>query len=165
MSLDGRISLTNSVSTALSGSKARERVQYLRHEHDAILVGGTTAAVDNPSLTDRSSLPVDVRLRRSSHRLRCPVINTATTADAPTLCQTNCIARDHPAVDGCGVESFRSSGSSKPPRFFRGLNEGYSSGWLKAVPPGQAPHRRKLVDKVTFFIAPILIVEAILPSR
>jgi diaminohydroxyphosphoribosylaminopyrimidine deaminase/5-amino-6-(5-phosphoribosylamino)uracil reductase len=54
MSLDGRISLNNSVSTALSGEASKERVQELRHENDAILVGGVTAAVDNPSLTDRS---------------------------------------------------------------------------------------------------------------
>ncbi len=54
MSLDGRISLKNSVSTALSGEESSKRVQYLRHEYDAILVGGNTAFVDDPSLTDRS---------------------------------------------------------------------------------------------------------------
>ncbi len=57
MSLDGRISLTNSVSTALSGKESAEKVQNLRHEHDAILVGGNTALADNPSLTDRSGKP------------------------------------------------------------------------------------------------------------
>ncbi|KXJ99181.1 MAG: 5-amino-6-(5-phosphoribosylamino)uracil reductase, partial [Acidobacteria bacterium OLB17] len=55
-SLDGRISLSSSVSTYLTGEAARERVQRLRHEHDAILVGGTTVAVDDPKLTDRSGL-------------------------------------------------------------------------------------------------------------
>ena len=54
MSLDGRISLGNSVSTALSGEAALKRVHELRHEYDAILIGGNTAGVDNPSLTDRS---------------------------------------------------------------------------------------------------------------
>ena len=54
MSLDGRISLHNSVSTALTSGAARARVQELRHEYDAILVGGNTAAVDDPKLTDRS---------------------------------------------------------------------------------------------------------------
>lgn len=54
MSLDGRISLQSSVSTTLSGKESATRVQNLRHEHDAILVGGNTAFVDNPSLTDRS---------------------------------------------------------------------------------------------------------------
>ncbi|MGI8669335.1 MAG: bifunctional diaminohydroxyphosphoribosylaminopyrimidine deaminase/5-amino-6-(5-phosphoribosylamino)uracil reductase RibD [Aridibacter sp.] len=54
MSLDGRISLNNSVSTALSGKESAKRVQQLRYENDAILIGGNTAFVDNPSLTDRS---------------------------------------------------------------------------------------------------------------
>jgi diaminohydroxyphosphoribosylaminopyrimidine deaminase/5-amino-6-(5-phosphoribosylamino)uracil reductase len=53
-SLDGRISFGSSVSTALSGDVARTRVQEMRHEHDAILIGGNTAAVDDPNLTDRS---------------------------------------------------------------------------------------------------------------
>jgi diaminohydroxyphosphoribosylaminopyrimidine deaminase/5-amino-6-(5-phosphoribosylamino)uracil reductase len=57
MSLDGRISLNKSVSTALSGKAARDRVQDLRHEYDAILIGGNTAFVDDPSLTDRSGKP------------------------------------------------------------------------------------------------------------
>jgi len=56
-SLDGRISLSSSVSTYLSSDEARKRVQELRHEYDAILIGGTTVAVDDPSLTDRSGLP------------------------------------------------------------------------------------------------------------
>ncbi len=54
MSLDGRISLNGSVSTALSGPEAFTRVHALRHEYDAILVGGNTAVVDDPGLTDRS---------------------------------------------------------------------------------------------------------------
>lgn len=56
-SLDGRISLGRSVSTALSGESARARVHELRHEYDAILVGSNTAAVDDPNLTDRSGKP------------------------------------------------------------------------------------------------------------
>ncbi len=76
MSLDGRISLNNSVSTALSGVESSKRVQELRHEHDAILVGGNTAFVDNPSLTDRSGnerhrklvrVVLDNRLRMSEN--------------------------------------------------------------------------------------------------
>jgi diaminohydroxyphosphoribosylaminopyrimidine deaminase / 5-amino-6-(5-phosphoribosylamino)uracil reductase len=54
MSIDGRIALRKSVSTALSGADALTRVHELRHEYDAILVGSNTAVVDNPSLTDRS---------------------------------------------------------------------------------------------------------------
>lgn len=53
-SVDGRISLDRTVSTGLTSAEARAAVQDLRHEYDAILIGGNTAAVDNPNLTDRS---------------------------------------------------------------------------------------------------------------
>ena len=95
LSLDGRISLMNSVSTALSGDAARKRVHELRHEHDAILVGSNTATVDNPSLTDRSGKPRRRPLARVilDNRLRLPVDSTlaTTTNEAPTLVFTNCI--------------------------------------------------------------------------
>lgn len=95
MSLDGRISLKSSVSTALSGEAARNRVQELRHEHDAILVGSNTAAVDNPSLTDRSGKPRRRPLARVvlDNRLRLPIdsILATTTNEAPTIVITNCI--------------------------------------------------------------------------
>jgi diaminohydroxyphosphoribosylaminopyrimidine deaminase / 5-amino-6-(5-phosphoribosylamino)uracil reductase len=93
MSLDGRISVDGSVSTALSGEAARGRVQELRHEYDAILIGGNTAAVDDPSLTDRSGKPrrrplirivLDNRLQIAlDSRLALP------TADSPTIVFTN----------------------------------------------------------------------------
>jgi diaminohydroxyphosphoribosylaminopyrimidine deaminase / 5-amino-6-(5-phosphoribosylamino)uracil reductase len=95
MSLDGRISLGNSVSTALSGDAARRRVQEFRHEHDAILIGATTAVVDDPSLTDRSGYPRRRPLVRvvldNSLRLPPDSILASTTNIAPTLVMTNCV--------------------------------------------------------------------------
>ncbi|MDI1241983.1 MAG: bifunctional diaminohydroxyphosphoribosylaminopyrimidine deaminase/5-amino-6-(5-phosphoribosylamino)uracil reductase RibD, partial [bacterium] len=109
MSLDGRISLNKSVSTALSGEAARNRVQELRHEHDAILVGSNTAFTDNPILTDRSGLPRRRALARIvlDNRLRLPLdsILATTTDEAPTLVFTNNI--DPPTVrklQNTGVE-------------------------------------------------------------
>ena len=93
MSLDGRISVDDSVSTALSGDIARKRVQDMRHEHDAILVGGNTAAVDNPSLTDRSGKPRRRPLTRVilDNRLQIPLNATVvtTSGEAPTIIFTN----------------------------------------------------------------------------
>lgn len=93
MSLDGRIALKNSVSTAISGEVAQDRVQELRHEHDAILVGGNTAFIDNPSLTDRSGKPRRRPLTRIilDNRLRIPLDSTLVkTADEfPTTVFTN----------------------------------------------------------------------------
>lgn len=93
MSLDGRISLGQSISTALSGEAARSRVQALRHEHDAILVGGNTAFVDDPSLTDRSGLPRRRPLVRVvlDNRLRIPFDGklVVTARETPTLVISN----------------------------------------------------------------------------
>ncbi len=92
-SLDGRISLSQSVSTALTGEEARNRVQEIRHSHDAILVGGNTAFVDDPELTDRSGRPrrrplVRVILdNRLQLRLESRLVQSA--IDYPLLVFTN----------------------------------------------------------------------------
>ena len=57
MSIDGKIATRTGDSRWVSGPEALARVHELRHEYDAIMIGGRTAAVDNPLLTDRSGLP------------------------------------------------------------------------------------------------------------
>ena len=93
MSLDGRISLNRIVSTALSSEGAIKRVHEFRHEHDAILVGGNTAFVDDPSLTDRSGLDRRRPLVRVilDNRLRLPVGSklVGTAREVPTLVVSN----------------------------------------------------------------------------
>jgi diaminohydroxyphosphoribosylaminopyrimidine deaminase/5-amino-6-(5-phosphoribosylamino)uracil reductase len=93
MSLDGRISLGRSISTALSGEAALKRVHEMRHEHDAILVGANTVVVDDPSLTDRSGLKRRRNLVRVilDNRLRIPVDSqvVATAKDIPTIVVSN----------------------------------------------------------------------------
>lgn len=107
MSLDGRISLGRSISTALSGEDALARVQEMRHEHDAILVGGTTAAVDNPSLTDRSRRPRRRPLVRVvlDNRLRLPADSTlaTTSREVPTLVVSS-------STDDSKAETLRAQG-------------------------------------------------------
>lgn len=93
MSLDGRISLGRSISTAFSGEAALKRVHEMRHEHDAILVGANTVVVDDPSLTDRSGINRRRKLVRVvlDNRLRTPV-NAAvvtTAKDIPTIIVSN----------------------------------------------------------------------------
>jgi diaminohydroxyphosphoribosylaminopyrimidine deaminase/5-amino-6-(5-phosphoribosylamino)uracil reductase len=109
VSLDGRISVNGSVSTALTGDAARRRVQEFRHEHDAILVGSNTAVVDDPILTDRSGklrrrplvrVILDRRLRSHSG-LR--IVRTA--RDLPTLIFTELQNIDRAGeLKDCGVE-------------------------------------------------------------
>jgi diaminohydroxyphosphoribosylaminopyrimidine deaminase/5-amino-6-(5-phosphoribosylamino)uracil reductase len=53
VSLDGKIALKDGSSQWITGEEARARAHFLRHCHDAILVGAGTATVDNPQLSVR----------------------------------------------------------------------------------------------------------------
>ncbi|NWK54928.1 bifunctional diaminohydroxyphosphoribosylaminopyrimidine deaminase/5-amino-6-(5-phosphoribosylamino)uracil reductase RibD [Verrucomicrobiaceae bacterium N1E253] len=58
LSLDGRVTRPPGEGQWLTSPESRERVQRIRFECDAIITGGRTFRVDNPSLTLRSpSLP------------------------------------------------------------------------------------------------------------
>ncbi|KAI5778919.1 riboflavin biosynthesis protein RibD domain-containing protein [Geopyxis carbonaria] len=52
-SLDSNISLAPGVQTALSGAGSKALTHYLRSQHDAILVGSSTAIADDPGLNCR----------------------------------------------------------------------------------------------------------------
>ena len=62
LSLDGRIapapgSAPRGAPVFLTGEKAREQVQDMRHAADAVITGINTVLQDDPNLTDRSGLP------------------------------------------------------------------------------------------------------------
>lgn len=62
LSLDGRIapapgSTPRGAPVFLTGEKAREQVQQMRHCADAVITGVNTVLQDDPHLTDRSGLP------------------------------------------------------------------------------------------------------------
>ena len=165
MSLDGRISLNNSVSTALSSAAAMKRVHELRHEHDAILIGGNTAFVDNPSLTDRSGkqrrrplvrvvLDNQLRLTEVSHLI-------STSGETPTIIFTN-------STDAGKLSVLRALGADvvESPMGGRDLNGVLAE--LKRrdiqsvlVEGGSqiagAFCDARLVDKLTLIVAPIVI--------
>ena len=54
VSLDGKVATFGGESRWITGEEARARVHELRHQYDAIMVGGRTAEADDPLLTDRS---------------------------------------------------------------------------------------------------------------
>jgi diaminohydroxyphosphoribosylaminopyrimidine deaminase/5-amino-6-(5-phosphoribosylamino)uracil reductase len=56
-SREGFIAPFGRTRTQLTGPEANEKVQELRHAHDAILVGVGTVVADDPLLTDRSGKP------------------------------------------------------------------------------------------------------------
>jgi diaminohydroxyphosphoribosylaminopyrimidine deaminase / 5-amino-6-(5-phosphoribosylamino)uracil reductase len=163
MSLDGRISLENSVSTTLSGKESAVKVQNLRHEHDAILVGGNTALVDNPSLTDRSGKPRRRKLVRVilDNRLQIPLeSNLVTTAkETPTLVISN-------SGNEAKISLLTSKNVDVARVNARDLNEvleelGKRELQSVLVEGGTeiagAFVDAKLVDKLTFIVAPIVI--------
>jgi diaminohydroxyphosphoribosylaminopyrimidine deaminase/5-amino-6-(5-phosphoribosylamino)uracil reductase len=57
ITLDGKISAPDDNRGWITSARAREHVQELRHDHDAILTGIGTVLADDPMLTDRTGLP------------------------------------------------------------------------------------------------------------
>ena len=165
MSLDGRRSLRSSMSTALSGPAALERVHGMRHEHDAILIGGNTALVDDPVLTDRSALirrrPL-VRVLLDNRLQVSPESAIASTADTvPTIIFTNSKDQEKIAdLEGKGISVIASEfGGRDLTRVLAELKgreiqsvlvEGGSEIAGAFLDAG-------LVDKVTFLYAPLVI--------
>ncbi len=163
MSLDGRISLNSSVSTALSNSDAIRRVHEFRHEHDAILVGSNTAYVDDPSLTDRSGS----RRRRPlvrvmlDNRLRIPVSSklVLTASESPTLVISN-------SPDTKKINKLAAQGVdvvSADARDLEAVLQVLRSHEIQSVlveggtGVAGAFHDAGLIDKLTMMVAPIVI--------
>jgi len=165
MSLDGRISVDNSVSTALSGADALGRVHQLRHEYDAILIGANTAVVDDPSLTDRSGKPRRRPLVRvvldNTLRLALDSKLVTTAGKTPTLVFTN--SRDQKkiaALRESEVEVIESDMGGRDLAHVlaelrdRGLQSVLVEGGSEVA--GTFVDAR-LVDKVSFIISPMII--------
>jgi diaminohydroxyphosphoribosylaminopyrimidine deaminase/5-amino-6-(5-phosphoribosylamino)uracil reductase len=163
ISLDGRISLRDSVSTALSGQAARERVQELRHEHDAILVGGNTAFVDDPSLTDRSGLPRRRPLVRvildNRFRIKPESQLVRTARDIPTIVVTT-HGKDTSNIKELGVDVVEVPSGGRDLNAVLGMlaeREIQSVLVEGGTEVAGAFCDARLVDKVTFIAAPLII--------
>ena len=95
VSLDGKIALPDGQSQWITSAVARQHVQQLRFEHDAIIVGVETVIQDDPRLTLRlqdKTKPPDkpfVRIILDS-RGRVPIASTciATARETPTVIAT-----------------------------------------------------------------------------
>jgi diaminohydroxyphosphoribosylaminopyrimidine deaminase/5-amino-6-(5-phosphoribosylamino)uracil reductase len=57
VSLDGKVATATGDSRWITSEESRARVHQLRHQYDAIMVGGRTVRADDPLLTDRSGRP------------------------------------------------------------------------------------------------------------
>jgi diaminohydroxyphosphoribosylaminopyrimidine deaminase/5-amino-6-(5-phosphoribosylamino)uracil reductase len=165
MSLDGRISINKDVSTALSGDGALKRVHDLRHEYDAILVGGNTARVDNPNLTDRSGKPRRRPLVRVvlDNRLSIPVDSNLVGSANETAVIVFTKSQDHDKMAVLrerGVEVVESDRGGRDLDFV--LNELKKRDIQSVLVEGGSEIAgafcdARLVDKFTFIAAPMIL--------
>ncbi|MDQ6788066.1 MAG: bifunctional diaminohydroxyphosphoribosylaminopyrimidine deaminase/5-amino-6-(5-phosphoribosylamino)uracil reductase RibD [Acidobacteriota bacterium] len=165
ISLDGRIATRTGDSKWITGEESLKKSQLLRHEYDAILVGANTVAVDNPSLTDRSDLPRRRPLARivldNSLKISLSANLVLTAKDAPTIIFTD--SDDAEKIKNLkdeGIEVFRIAEGG---RNLQGVLVELGKRQIQSVMvEGGASvagsfYDSKLIDKVTFFIAPLVI--------
>ena len=158
-SLDGKIATRAGDSQWITGPAARSRVQELRHTYDAILVGAGTARSDNPSLTDRTRRARRRPLARIvlDERLETPLASplVLTAREFPTLLFTaQPQAAEYSAKGVEIISGGRDLGAVLDELGRREFNSllveggaGVAGAFLDAG----------LVNKVSFFIAPLII--------
>jgi len=165
-SLDGRIATRTGDARWITGAEARARAHLLRHEADAILVGAGTAGKDDPLLTDRSGLARHRPLLRVvlDERLGlAPASQLAQTARAaPVLVFTSeqPDAARGAALAASGVEVVRlPSGGRDVAAVLGELHRRRIQGLLVEGGANVAGAflRAGLVDKVSFFVAPLIL--------
>ncbi len=169
ITLDGKIATRTGASRWITGPAARELVHQLRHASDVILVGLGTVVHDDPLLTTRLphgagvnplrvvvdsglNLPLNAQLATVAPECRTLV---ATTESAPESRQQQLEARGVeilrcPAYDEGGVEIeavWRMLGA-------RGMTSVLVEGGARL---SATLLRRRLIDKVLFFVAPKII--------
>jgi diaminohydroxyphosphoribosylaminopyrimidine deaminase / 5-amino-6-(5-phosphoribosylamino)uracil reductase len=165
-SLDGKIATKSGDARWITGDESRLRVHELRHEYDAILVGSGTAMTDDPLLTDRSGLPrhrplirvvLDKALRIS------PYSNLVRTArEFPLIIFTS------EAADPSAIASLEEHGAEVIQDLMGGRDLARVLDCLKqrsiqsillegGTMVAGAFLDTNLIDKVSFFIAPVII--------
>jgi diaminohydroxyphosphoribosylaminopyrimidine deaminase/5-amino-6-(5-phosphoribosylamino)uracil reductase len=165
-SLDGHTATRTGDSRWITGEASRARVHLLRHEYDAILIGVGTALADDPLLTDRSGLPRRLPLARivldSGLRLSPDSQLAMTARDAPLLvfASEHADASSLKALERRNVEVIRESGAR--PDLGRVLAELARRSIQSVFVEGGASVAGAfldagLVDKVSFFIAPLIV--------
>ena len=171
VSLDGKIATRTGDSRWIAGEEARQRAHEFRHQSDAILVGAGTVGLDDPLLTDRSLLPRRRPLtrivldNRSEIRPESQLVRTAN--EAPVLVFTASTDAKTAVLKAAGVELINEpAGGRNILEMLTRLGERSIQSVL--VEGGSkvagAFIDSGLVNKVTFFIAPVIVGGATAPS-
>lgn len=165
-SLDGKIATRTGESQWITGPESRALVQQLRHEYDAIMVGAGTATTDDPLLTDRSGQARRKALIRVllDEDLKIPpnAKLVATAAEAPLVIFAG------QGADTAKLDLLRSSGvevvcdEANGRDLLAVLSELGARSIQSVLVEGGATVAGKLleaglVNKVSFFFAPIII--------
>ena len=164
VSLDGKVATRTGDSRWIAGPESRARAHELRSQYDAILVGSETVTKDNPLLTDRSGNPRRRPLVRVvlDDRLRLPPGSqlAQTAREAPVLLFTSSDAECAQQLRELGVEIVRSSAGA---RDLAAVLDELGKRELQTIllegggTVAGAFLDARLVNKVTFFIAPLII--------
>ncbi|MBM7855756.1 diaminohydroxyphosphoribosylaminopyrimidine deaminase/5-amino-6-(5-phosphoribosylamino)uracil reductase [Desulfohalotomaculum tongense] len=175
VSLDGKIATATGESQWITGPESREYAHRLRHRYDGILVGINTVLSDNPSLTARlpegggrdpvrivldskCRTPLDAKIINQSSKAKT-IIATTEAADREKI----------EALKQAGAEVIVLPGSSGRVDIEELLKElGRREITSLLVEGGGGVHgsflTAKMVDKVYWFIAPMLIGGAEAPG-
>ncbi|HEY0385566.1 MAG TPA: bifunctional diaminohydroxyphosphoribosylaminopyrimidine deaminase/5-amino-6-(5-phosphoribosylamino)uracil reductase RibD, partial [Pyrinomonadaceae bacterium] len=165
-SLDGRIATRTGDSRWITGAQSRARVHELRHEYDAILIGAGTALADDPLLTDRSGRERRRPLVRVvlDEALRLPhtsqLARTAREAPVILFASERADAASTAALIAQGVEIVKDESGGRDLRAV--LRELAGRSLQSILVEGGASIAgafldQRLVDKASFFVAPIII--------
>jgi diaminohydroxyphosphoribosylaminopyrimidine deaminase/5-amino-6-(5-phosphoribosylamino)uracil reductase len=164
VSLDGKVATRTGDSRWVAGEESRARAHELRSQYDAILVGSETVTKDNPLLTDRSGKPRRRPLVRVvlDDRLRLPSCSqlAQTAREAPVLLFTSGDADSAQQLKDLGVEIVKSSAGA---RDLAAVLDELGNRKLQSLllegggTVAGAFLDARLVNKVTFFIAPLII--------
>ena len=165
VSLDGKVATAAGDSRWITGDAARARAHDMRHQYDAIMVGGRTVRIDDPLLTDRSGRqrrrPL-VRVVIEQYLRMPPESQLAQTTDAAPVIIFACDDADSESLDALrerGVQVVAQGSALDLASVLDDLGQRSLQSVLVEGGPSLAALLLEagLVDKVTFFVAPMII--------
>lgn len=166
VSLDGKVATFSGDSRWITSEEARAWAHELRHRYDAIMVGGRTVCIDDPLLTDRSGrkrrrplvrVVIEQYLRMS---LESQLAQTTDAAPVLIFAHGDSDPETVSALQARGVEVINQTESTLN---FSSMLEELGRRSIQSVLLEGGPSLAGLlldaglVNKITFFVAPMII--------